>query len=79
MKFQKAAFVSLLIGCFKTSSALFNQVIGKNVISKVPGEMATLLGMENPEKFTFHLLRWSSATEAANQGATTAQMTFGTF
>ena len=41
--------------------------------------MATLLGMENPEKFTFHLLRCSSATEAANQGATTAQMTFGTF
>ena len=48
--------------------------MGKNMVSKVPNEMATLLKKEDPNDFTFHSLRRSSATAAADAGATVQQM-----
>ena len=48
--------------------------MGKNMISKVPTEMATLLKKDNPNEYTFHSLRRSSATAAADAGATIQQM-----
>jgi integrase len=57
-----------------TPSAFFNQPLGKNIISKVPCEMATILGLENSQEFTFHSLRRSSATAAADGGASAQQL-----
>ena len=47
-----------------------NSPMGKNTISGVPKEMAKLLGKESPNNFTFHSLRRTSATAAADNGAT---------
>ena len=57
-----------------TATAFFNQPIGKNTISQVPNEMAILLGLENPKSYTFHSLRRSSATAAADGGASVQQL-----
>ena len=43
------------------------QVIGKNKLSDIGKEVAARLGLPNPETFTGHGWRRSSATEAANQ------------
>ena len=48
--------------------------MGKNLLSKVPCEMATVLGLDNPVSFTFHSLRRSSATAAADSGASVQQL-----
>ena len=48
--------------------------MGKNTISLIPRQVAALLGKENPEKYTFHSLRRSSATAAADNGASVAQL-----
>ena len=51
-----------------------NQPLGKNMVSSVPKEMAKTLGKENPSAYTFHSYRRSSASAAADFGATPQQM-----
>jgi hypothetical protein len=59
-----------------TKSDLFrNQVIGKNTMSKLPHEIATLFSMPNPALYSFHSFRRTSATSAADGGSSSAQMT----
>ena len=53
---------------------LVNQAMGRNMISAVPHEVARFLGKANPEAYTFHSFRRSSATAAADAGATPQQM-----
>lgn len=48
--------------------------MGKNTISKVVGEVATFLGLDGAEGYTFHSLRRTSASCAADQGASAVQM-----
>jgi integrase len=48
--------------------------VGRNIIGKVPHEMATYLKKPNVAEFTFHSFRRSSATAAADSGATPQQM-----
>lgn len=50
------------------------QVIGKNVIAKVPKEMAKFLKLPNPNSYTGHSYRRSGTTIAANNGATIEQL-----
>ena len=57
-----------------TPAAYADQPMGKNLVSKVPCEMATVLGLDNPVSFTFHSLRRSSATAAADSGASVQQL-----
>ena len=45
------------------------------MVSTVPKEMAEYLKKENVSEYTFHSLRRSSATFAADKGATAQQMT----
>lgn len=60
---------------FKGTQASFSsQYMGKNTISKVPCEMASLLQLDSPALYTFHSLRRSSATAAADDGASVQQM-----
>ena len=47
--------------------------IGKNLIAKIPHEMAEFLKKETAANFTFHSFRHSSATTAADSGATAQQ------
>ena len=69
------------LGAFKgrvfytgTPSAFVNSPMGKNMISNVPRDIAKLLEKEDAEKFTFHSLRRTSATAAADSGASVQQM-----
>jgi hypothetical protein len=48
--------------------------IGKNMVGKVPHDVATRLGLPNAEDYTFHSYRRTSATSAANGGMTAEQM-----
>ena len=48
--------------------------MGKNTIAQVPKDMASLIEKEDSTLFTFHLLRRSSATCAADSGTTIQQM-----
>ena len=48
--------------------------LGKNIVGKIPHEMAKYLKKPNVEEFTFHSYRRSSATAAADSGATPQQM-----
>ena len=52
-----------------------NIPLGKNMVANIPKEMAEFLEKENVSEFTFHSLRRSSATFAADNGATAQQMT----
>jgi len=45
-----------------------NQPIGKNSLSKFGSEMATLLGLEDPELYTSHCWRRTALTVMSNQG-----------
>ena len=45
----------------------------KNLIAKIPHEMAEFLKKETVANFTFHSFRHSSATAAADSGATAQQ------
>lgn len=55
-------------------ASFVTQPMGKNMISTVPKEMARWLKKENTEEFTFHSFRRSSATHAADSGATANQL-----
>lgn len=46
----------------------FKQVVGKNTFAKIPSEIARFLNLENPEKYTGHAFRRTSATLLANTG-----------
>jgi site-specific recombinase XerC len=48
--------------------------MGKNMIGKVPHDVATRLYLSKPEDYTFHSYRRTSATSAANGGMTSEQM-----
>ena len=48
--------------------------MGKNMIGKVPHDVATRLKLAKPEDYTFHSYRRTSATSAANGGMTSEQM-----
>ena len=52
-----------------------NSPLGKYSVSNIPKEMTEFLEKENVSEFTFHSLRRSSATSAADNGATAQQMT----
>jgi integrase len=45
------------------------QNVGINTIGKIPEDIATFLGLENPEKYTGHSFRRSSASWLADSGA----------
>lgn len=45
-----------------------NQVIGKNKLGSMPKQIAIFLKLDNPEKYTGHSFRRSSATLYADQG-----------
>ena len=40
----------------------------KNTLAKIPFEIATFLGLENPKTYTGHCFRRSSATSLADSG-----------
>ena len=59
-----------------TQSEMFrNQPMGKNMVSRLPHEIATLLSLPDPAAYTFHSFRRTSASSAADGGSTSAQMT----
>ena len=50
------------------------QPMGKNMIGKVPHDVATRMKLPKPEAYTFHSYRRTSATSAANGSMTAEQM-----
>jgi integrase len=58
----------------KKNKMLTSQFMGKNSVSKVPHEIAALLKLPDPSQYTFHSFKRTSATRAANAGATTEQL-----
>jgi hypothetical protein len=48
--------------------------MGRNMLGKVPHDLATWLNKDNPELYTFHSYRRTSATSAANGSMTSDQM-----
>ena len=54
--------------------AFINLPLGKNEVSEVPKLMAKFLEKENIKGYTFHSCRRSSATAAADSGASPQQM-----
>ena len=51
------------------------QPMGSNYLKNVPRQIAEYLGLPNPERYTSHAVRHTSATIAAQNLATTAQLT----
>ena len=60
---------------FYTERKFVDSPMGKNSVAGVPKEMASFLEKDNSDAFTFHSLRRSSATAAADSGATAQQLT----
>ena len=58
----------------RKNGGLQSQPMGRNMLCEVPHQIARFLGKPNPEDFTFHSFRRSSATAAADAGATAQQM-----
>jgi len=58
----------------KGGQQLKNQPMGRNMMGKVPHDLAIRLRVPNPAAYTFHSYRRSSATAAANGGKTAEQM-----
>ena len=58
----------------KKTENLASQAMGKNSVSKIPHEIAALLKLADPSKYTFHSFRRTSATRAADAGATSEQL-----
>lgn len=46
-----------------------HQPIGKNTFGKIPSQIASVLGLRNPNSYTGHCLRRTSATALVNAGA----------
>ena len=53
---------------------LTHQNMGKNMVYQVPHKIASLLSLPKPNVDTFHSFRRTSATNAADAGATTKQL-----
>ena len=61
--------------CKSTKTSKFvNQPMGRNLLYCVGKDVATKLGLDNPETYTGHCFRRTSATMAADGGATPQQM-----
>ena len=58
----------------KKHSLLASQVMDRNMVARVPHDIAARLALMDPSKYTFHSFRRTSATSAADAGATTEQM-----
>ena len=58
----------------KKALTLTSQAMGKNSVSKIPHEIAALLKLADPSKYTFHSFRRTSATRAADGGDTSEQL-----
>ena len=58
----------------RKNGGLVAQPMGRNMLCEVPHQVARFLGKSNPEDYTFHSFRRSSATAAADAGATPQQM-----
>jgi hypothetical protein len=59
----------------KKSAILTSLPMGRNMLFKVPHEIAELLGLpKNPSSYTFHSFRRTRANRAADAGSTTEQM-----
>ena len=58
----------------RKNHCLVPQPMGKNMVAKVPHEVASLLKLDDPAEYTFHSFRRTSATEAADYGSTSEQM-----
>ena len=58
----------------RKNGGLVAQPMGRNMLAEVPHQVARWLGKPNPEDYTFHSFRRSSATAAADAGATAQQM-----
>ena len=48
--------------------------MGKDMLASIGKEVATELGLQNASSYTGHCFRRSSATEAANKGATSVDL-----
>ena len=57
-----------------TKTGYTRQVVGEKTFAKIPKEIATILHLPHPERYTGHGFRRASATEAADRGATTIDM-----
>ena len=57
-----------------TKTGVTKTPLGINYVYKAPKEIAEKLGLNEPQKFTGHAFRRSSATHCANQGASTMDM-----
>lgn len=57
-----------------TKDGYGRQSMGKNLLAKFGREFAEKLDLSDPEEYTGHCFRRSSATEAANKGATTVDL-----
>jgi len=57
------------------SDSLRNQPMGRNMVAKLPHEIATCLSLPDPSAYTFHSFRRTSASSAADGGSSSAQMT----
>ena len=57
-----------------TGNSLKNQPMGRNMLGKVPHDVATRLKLANPANYTFHSFRRTSATAAADGSMTSEQM-----
>ena len=56
------------------NSKFSKRPLGKNTAAKIPFEIATFLGLPNPELYTGHAFRRSAATILADEGATVNQL-----
>jgi site-specific recombinase XerD len=53
---------------------LKSQPMGRNMVAKIPHELASRFNLPNPAEYTFHSFRRTSATSAADGGSTSEQM-----
>ena len=51
-----------------------NSPMGKNFIAKIPHDIASKLNLDDVDSYTFHSFRRTSASNAADQGASALQM-----
>ena len=73
IKTELGKFTGRLLWTGKHSSFV-STPLGKNMVSAVPKEMARWLKKDNMNDFTFHSFRRTSATHAADSGATANQL-----
>lgn len=74
VKFQLNKFTGKVWYTGRKTDLLVSQTMGKNKIAEVPHEIAKLLKLPDPSMYTFHSFRRSSASMAADSGATSEQM-----